>query len=602
MSEVKGSDLVAHFLKAKGIEIAFGIIGSANSHIFDSINELGFTRVITTHHEQSAVLAAGAVFRASGKLSVALVTAGAGASNAVTGVVSNWADSIPCLIIAGQEGTQHLRSDCGRRMFGTQGYDSAKMVSDVSKYSKTIMNVSAIQDELEIAYQLCLTPRYGPVWLDIPFDVQSSRTEQRDWNHVEIPTQNVALNSVKAILAAIEKSERPLILGGHGVRLSGAQKEFKKFVEQTNVPVTLSWSAVDLFDSSDDRFVGRWGLYGQRAANLIVQSADLIVVFGSRLAIPQVGYDFRQFARGAKLIVVDVEECKHEVHLQILGDCKYVLKTLLDLDVRAWIDKSSWWAHCLYLTNFYPLVSKEHTDDGFVNSYKFIEKLSRLLDDDHILVTDMGTALLSGHQAIQLKSNQMMFTSNGLGEMGYGLPGALGAAFACPNRNVLCLNNDGGIMMNLQELHTIVEHDLKVKVVIFNNDGYLMIKHTQQMLFKGRYVQVDKNTGVGLPDFSKLMPAFGYKYFELREWGDEGEEGKGVEVISAFLAHPSRCVLEVFMHPEQSFIPKVKGISQADGTITPAPIEDMSPFINLDELQKHLLVQPTKTSLNGKRD
>mmetsp|Transcript_8161 Transcript_8161/g.36694 ORF Transcript_8161/g.36694 Transcript_8161/m.36694 type:complete len:563 (-) Transcript_8161:12-1700(-) len=560
MAEFKGSDLVADFLKAKGIEIAFGIIGSANSHIFDSINELGFTRIITTHHEQSAVLAAGAVFRASGKLSVALVTAGAGASNAVTGVVSNWADSIPCMIIAGQEGTQHLRNDRARRMFGTQGYDAAKMVSDVSKYSKSIMNVSAIQDELEKAYELSLTPRYGPVWLDVPFDVQSTHTERRDWNPVEIHTPKLAANTVQQILSAIEKSERPLILGGHGVRLAGAQEEFRRFVEQINIPVTLSWSAIDLLDSFNTRFVGRWGLYGQRAANLIVQSADLIVVFGSRLAIPQVGYDIRQFARGAKIIVVDIEECKHEVHMQILGDSKAVLKALLDMDVKAWIDQSGWWKHCLYLTDYYPLVSKEHTDDGFVNSYIFMDKLSKLVDDDHIIVTDMGTALLSGHQAIQLKSNQTMFTSNGLGEMGYGLPGALGAAFACPNRNVLCLNNDGGIMMNLQELHTIIEHDLKVKVVIFNNDGYLMIKHTQQMLFKGRYVQVDKNTGVGLPDFSKLLPAFGYKYFELREWG-ESEKGRGIGVISDFLAHPSQCVLEVFMHPEQTFIPKVKGIA-----------------------------------------
>lgn len=597
MSELsKASDLIAEFLKAKEIKLAFGVIGSANAYIFDSIHTLGYTEIITTHHEQSAVMAAGAVFRASGRLSVALVTAGAGASNAVTGVISNWADSIPCLVLAGQEGTHHLEIDAERRMFGTQGYDAAKMMLDVTKLSRCVLDPCSLQDALEDAYEMSLTPRYGPVWLDIPFDVQAARVQPREWRALADNKPMPVLSEVRQIIAAIRESKRPVILGGHGVRLAGAQANFKEFTSNLNVPVSLSWSAIDLLASSDENFVGRWGLYGQRAANFIVQSADLVLVFGSRLAIPQVGYDFNQFARGAKVIVVDIESCKHPVHLQVFGDCKLVLETLEHMDMTQWMDSDGWWSHCSAMKQLYPLVSEEHEDEGgYVNSYKFIGELSKRLDDDHVVVTDMGTALLSGHQSIHLKAGQTMFTSLGLGEMGYGLPGAIGAAFACPSRNVLCLNNDGGIMMNLQELHTIVEHKLKVKVVIFNNDGYLMIKHTQKMLFKGNYVQVDKKTGVGLPDFSKLMPAFGYEYFKLHSWETD------TDIIAEFLAHPSASALEVFMHPEQAFIPKVKGVALEDGKIAPAPLEDMSPLLGIRALEEGMLVPLSDTSKAAKR-
>jgi acetolactate synthase-1/2/3 large subunit len=247
---------------------------------------------------------------------------------------------------------------------------------------------------------------------------------------------------------------------------------------------------------------------------------------------------------------------------------------------RIWGYKEEWEKYCDDTKAEYPWIDKTiHNDNGKINSYKFIDKISDHLKEDHIVVTDMGTALLSGHQAIKLKKGQTMFTSLGLGEMGYGLPGALGAALACPTKPVLCLNCDGGMMMNLQEAHTIVEHNLPIKIIIFNNDGYLMIKHTQKMLFKGDYTSVDKETGVGLPNFSRLMRGFGYTYFSLQSW-DSADL-----VLDAFFKLDAPACLEVFMDPEQDFVPKVKGVLKEDGTIFPPPIEEMSPLLPREKVE-----------------
>jgi acetolactate synthase-1/2/3 large subunit len=592
---VKVSDIIADYLKEKGIEIVFGIIGSANSHIFDSINKLGYTKIINTHHEQAAVLAMGAYYRASGKLSAAIVTAGGGATNAVTGVVSNWADSIPGIIISGQENYNYVNTQEALRMYGTQGLNITKMVSEVTKKAIAFDDQMNIQDVLEDLDKETISGRPGPVWLDIPMNLQAKMEDTRDWKFYSKQIKKV---NVDDIIDAINQAERPVIIGGNGIRLSGAKEQFKTFVSYATVPVLLTWSGIDLLNDNNPFYFGRFGLYGQRAANFIVQNADTIIVLGSRLALPQVGYDFSQFARGAKIIIVDIDELeatKYSVDKHIKADCSDVLYSLIDKTYMLWGYKKDWVNYCDDLKKKYPLVEDSHKDNGYLNSYKFITKMSEYLKDDHIVVTDMGTALLSGHQNIKLKPNQTMFTSQGLGEMGYGLPAALGAALACPNKPVLCLNCDGGIMMNMQELHTIVENDLPVKIIIFNNDGYLMIKHTQKMLFKGDYVSVNKKTGIGLPRFDKVMPAFGYKYYHLKIWENFNQ------VMAYFINEPGPACLEVFMDPEQDFIPKVKGVLKEDGSIFPPPIEEMSPLLSLDEVKQNMIVEISEKSKLIKR-
>lgn len=592
---VKVSDIIADYLKEKGIDIVFGIIGSANSHIFDSINKLGYTKIINTHHEQAAIMAMGAHYRASGRLSAAIVTAGGGATNAVTGVVSNWADSIPGIIISGQENYNYVSTQENLRMYGTQGLNITKMVKDVTKKAVAFNDNSDIQTTLEILNHTTTVGRPGPVWLDIPMNLQAKMVNKRDWNFIE-PIK--IETDVEYIVDEINLSKRPVIIGGNGIRLSGAKNKFRELVDYARIPTLLTWSGIDLLDDNNENYFGRFGLYGQRAANFIVQNADLVIVLGSRLALPQVGYDFSQFARGAKIIVVDIDELEGEKYPvnYIWGDCKDVIQSLIDSSHMMRGYKQEWVAYCQVMKNKYALVESYHKDNGYLNSYRFITKMSDYLKDDHIIVTDMGTALLSGHQNIKLKPNQTMFTSQGLGEMGYGLPGALGAALACPNKPVLCMNCDGGIMMNLQELHTIIENELNnLKIIIFNNDGYLMIKHTQRMLFKGDYVSVDKKTGIGLPNFSKLLPAFGYDYYELKEWENFDN------VMTQFLNNPKASVLEVFMDPEQDFIPKVKGVLKHDLTILAPPIEEMSPLLSLDELKNNMLVDISEKSKLIKR-
>lgn len=590
----KVSDLVAEFLKEKQIEVVFGIIGSANAHIFDSIDKLGYTKIINMHHEQAVVLAMGAYYRASGKLSAAIVTAGGGASNAVTGIVSNWADSIPGLIFSGQEPSKYLKQHSELRMYGTQGFNIVKMLDDVLKYGVTVFDANEVQNELEKAFAISYGGRPGPCWIDFPLDIQSMVVESREWTQSSIEQKKI---DVSKIVTMLNKAKRPVILGGHGVRLSGAKAEFKQLVDTLQIPTCLSWSGIDLLPSDHPNFYGRFGLYGQRAANFIVQNSDLVLVLGSRMALPQVGYDFSQFARDAKIILVDIdslEGSKYRNDLYLQEDCKQVLEELNTQQFEN-CDRAEWISYCDDIKSRYPWVNEEHKDNGYINSYRFMERISNHLADNHIIVTDMGTGLLSGHQAIKLTGNQVMFTSQGLGEMGYGLPGAIGAQFSNLNSPVLCLNCDGGIMMNLQELHTIVENELPIKIVIFNNDGYLMIKHTQKLFFKSHYVSVDKKTGIGLPDFSKLLPAFGYDYYSLKEWDSFDE------TVSNFLANPKMAVLEVFMDPDQDFIPKVKGVLQEDNTILAPPIEEMSPLLSLETIEKEMKIGVSEKSMRIKR-
>ncbi len=586
----KVSDVIAEFLKELDIKIVFGIIGSANSHIFDSITKLGFTKIVFLHHEQACVMAMGAYYRASGKLSAALVTAGGGATNAVTGIASNWADSIPGFIICGQESSNYCKDYSDLRMIGTQGLDIVHMTSKIVKFGIRVENQHEIQEHLSTALFETINNRPGPVLLDVPFDIQSKVTTMNPWKFAKQDQKNSLCDKTFEI---IKGSKRPVVICGNGVRLSRSNNLLKTFIEKHSLPTLFTWSAIDVIDNYHPMHFGRFGLYGQRAANFIIQNADVIIVLGSRLALPQTGYDFSQFAREAKIIVVDIDEQEinkykeyyAEFHIQ---SCDIFLKNILTFESIS--PKKDWIDYCNNLKNKYPLVDESFTEDGFVNSYSFINKLSENLSDNHIIVTDMGTALLSGHQAIMLKGNQTMFTSLGLGEMGYGLPGAIGAAFACPEKPVLCLNCDGGIMMNLQEAHSIVENNLNVKIVIFNNDGYLMIKHTQKMLFEGKFIGVNTDTGLGLPNFESLMTSFGYEYFSLKSMNDFDVK------IDKFLSNSKPSVLEVFMNPEQDFIPKVKGVSRADGSIFSPPIEEMSPIISFEELKDNMIVSISEKS------
>ena len=598
---MKISDYIAEFLEKKNIKFVFGIVGAGNAHIFDSIDRRGFTEIICVHHEQAACMAMQTYYRTSGIVTAAILTTGGGSTNATTGVVSAWADSIPGLIISGNENSKFTYPENPLRMWGVQGYDSSGMMQSVTKYHTRVMEPKNVGFELEKAYAISLEGRPGPCWVDIPMNIQSSQIQEEEltvYEPVKIARESISLATVRVVADLLRAAERPLLWLGHGIRLAGATPSIEGLLDATKSPALVSWAGIDMVSSYHPQVFGRAGVYGQRSANFILQNCDFLLCIGTRLAVPQVGYDLSEFARAAKVVVVDIdpaEASKHSsrVDLSIVCDAKEFIEALLEeLKANPAPVKPDWMTRCEAYREKYPWVGPEHIDEGgFINSYTFMEKLNAHLKPDQVIVTDMGTALLSGHQVLRVGEGQRLMTSTGLGEMGYGLPGAIGASFARDRGEVLCLNCDGGIMMNLQEIQTVVHHKLPIKIIIFNNDGYLMIKHTQKALFKGHYSGTDDKSGVSCPDFSKLAKAFDLPSFQIRSWDDFDR------ILPQVQAYDGPLICEMFMHPEQLFVPKLGLVSLPDGALVSPPLEDLSPILPRSELREAMLIGIHEKSL-----
>ncbi|EDZ64446.1 acetolactate synthase [beta proteobacterium KB13] len=596
------SDYIAQFFEEHNIKKVFGIVGAGNAQIFDSISQLNYTEIIYVHHEQAAVMAAGAFYRASGKISAALLTTGGGSTNGITGVVSAWMDSIPLIVISGNENSKFTKNSNPLRIWGVQGYDSTKMVSDVTKWTYRVDDSLKIKSALQYGMHQALHGRKGPVWIDVPMNIQSSMFSDNDKkiNKCFLNKNNIFKNKhsnlnsgVKKSLSLIQKSRRPLLLLGAGLRNFQKQNKLISLLDKINIPFVLSWQASDLIKTDHSLNFGRPGVYGQRYSNFIIQNTDCLICVGTRLAIPQIGYDINEFAREASIVQVDIDPNEldkyfNNIDVTVLSDANDFLNKLsASIKVNNF---STWKNFCNKMKNKYPILGKEHRDpvgkDGkkYINSYRFMVHLENFFANDQIIVTDMGTALLSGHQIIKLKSRQRMFTSTGLGEMGYGLPAAIGAALANKNKDILCLNCDGGMMLNLQELQTIKHYNLSIKIIIFNNDGYLMIKHTQNNLFNGRYVGVNKKTGVSCPDFGKLAKAFGFPAFKINKVSEIDRK------LTKVFQTSGPVICEIMMHPEQMFYPKLSVAKDEKGILVSPPLEDLSPLVEKDDLEDSMLI------------
>ncbi len=598
---IKVSELIADFLEKKKIRHVFGIIGAGNANIFDAISRKGFTEIVCVHHEQAAVMAMGAYYRIAGTISASLVTTGGGSANAVTGVVNCWMDSIPGIVISGNENSKFTSEKNPLRIWGIQGFDSVRMVQGITKYAKRVKNPLSIRAELEKAYYICSTGRPGPVWLDVPMNIQATHVEQNELTIHNPKTvdqyktgeefDNLEL-SVTKLGELLSQSARPLIWLGHGIRLAGAVDLIEPILDKLGIPALVSWQGIDMIDSNHPLIIGRAGVYGQRAANIALQNCDFLLTIGTRLAIPQIGYEINEFAREARIAMVDIDpdeikKFSSRIDLPICADARLFFQKFLEIGrVNKTAKVLSWKKQCQVYNERFPIIDKEHEDkNDYINSYPFMDRLSKKLKPDQIIVTDMGTALLSGHQVLNIKKGQRLLTSTGLGEMGYGLPGAIGASFACDKGEVICLNCDGGMMMNLQELQTIAHHRLPIKIIIFNNEGYLMIKHTQKSLFEGRYIAVNKESGVSCPNFSKLAKAFDFKSYQIRTWDDFEE------YIPQILVMNEPVICNVFTHPEQLFVPKLSLAAKKDGSIVSPPLEDLYPFISLEDLRKNMIIK-----------
>jgi acetolactate synthase-1/2/3 large subunit len=591
--DIKVSDLVADFLEARGLRHVFGIIGAGNANLFDAVGRQGFTEIVCVHHEQAACMAAQIYYRMTDQVSAVLLTTGAGSTNAVTGIVSAWMDSIPMLAISGNENSRFARDDNPLRAWGVQGYDCTEMVRKVTKYAVRVFDPKMAVFELEKAIAIAASGRPGPVWVDIPMDIQSMSIKREDVKHYvatdERPRPSAA--DIKLLVEKIRNAKRPVLWLGNGIRLAGAADQVTPLISRLGIPTLVSWAGIDMVDSDNPLVYGRAGVYGQRCANFVLQNSDLVLAIGTRLAIPQIGYVVDELARDAELVVVDVDESEatklgKRIVLPIVADAGVFISELLTaLGNESLGAPAEWIAQCESYRKRYPWIGPEHADQPpFINSYIFMEKLVGYFKPDQVVVTDMGTALLSGHQVLKIKDGQRLMTSTGLGEMGYGLPGAIGASFARDRGEVMCLNCDGGMMMNLQELQTMAHHRLPIKLFIFNNDGYLMIKHTQTNLYAGRGFGVDSSSGVSCPDFSKLAKAFDFPAYQIHSWEDFER------VMPLVQAETGPVICEVFMHPMQFFVPKLSLAKQADGSIVSPPLEDLSPLLPRKELLEDMIV------------
>ncbi len=583
----KVADVIAETLFAQGITQVFGITGAGNIQIFDALARHGGFSLVFTHHEQAAVMAANTYFRTTGKLALALVTTGGGSTNAVTGVVSANMDSIPVLVIAGNEPSRYTTVENNLRIWGIQGFDSVQVMSPVSKIAMRVTNSSNVAENLTSAINTSLSGKQGVSWVEVPLDLQSVRVVAQDISDAELsPMPTASADQISSVISALRHAKKPLLWLGYGIKSAKAEDILKEFLHAHQIPFLLSWAGSDLIDNGNYLYVGKAGVYGQRHANLVLQASDYVLAIGTRLAIPQIGYSLEELAPEARIDLVDIDS--NEVHKlgerateAIQADAGDFLSQLLkELSSKSNLTFPNWLDHIVNVKEKFPLIAQEHEDtNGYMNSYKVIERLNGHFKDDSIFVTDMGTALLSGFYGLNLQENQRLMTSTGLGEMGFGLPAAVGAAFGRPDKDIICLNADGGMMMNLQELQTIVHHNLNVKIFIFNNDGYLMIKRSQIALLESRFVGVDTESGLSCPNFEKISTAFEIPYFRLRNWEDFDHGFKEI------LNKKGPSIIEIYMDPVQGFFPRLMTSASPNGALVSPPLEDLSPLISIEDLE-----------------
>ena len=596
---VKVSDYVFSFIQNLGVEEVFFVSGGGAMHLVDSLADMKNIRHIAMHHEQAAAMAAEGYARISGKPGVALVTTGPGGTNTITGLYGAWIDSIPVVFIAGQVPRSQMIGDSGLRQLGVQESDMVNLVKPITKYAVTVDDPSMIKYHLQKAYHLATTGRPGPVWLEFTLDIQGKITNLEELKEFVAEDGDILENDkllsiqVADCISMLEKAERPLIYTGYGIRLAHGEDVFSELVKMLNIPVVCSWTTSDLIPFDHDCFIGRCGIFGDRAGNFSVQNSDLLIILGSRMSIPQIGYNPKVFAREAKRIVVDIDKKELEKKslqpdLAIQNDVKkFMLEMLRQLrEKRTLLEIDPWLKKCRGWKEKYPVVLTSYRNiKDSVNSFYFIDVLSEKLDNKAVLCTDMGTSFTCTMQTFRIKKGQRLFTSSGHAPMGFGLPGAIGACGANNRKKTICISGDGGLQMNIQELQTLVHYKLPIILFLLNNGGYLTIKLMQQNHF-GRYVGAEKSSGLSCPDMIKLAKAYGIGAERISN--NEELHSK----IDNVLAQPGPYICEIMMSETQALIPRISSIKKPDGSIVSQPLENLFPFLDKEEFDQNMIIKP----------
>ena len=604
---IRLSDYVAARLVQHGITDVFMLTGGGAMHLNDALGRAEGLRYICCHHEQALAMAAESYTRLSGRLAALNVTTGPGGINALNGVHGAYTDSIAMIVLSGQVKLETLRSNApGLRQLGDQEADIVAMVTPITKFAALVSDPADIRFLIEKALWLAEHGRPGPVWLDIPIDVQSAMIDPDSLRGFDPAVEDDgalrgdALRApARQLIAMLRDARRPVLLPGTGVRIAGAHDLFLRVVDKLGIAIAPAWNAQDVVADDHPLYVGRPGTVGDRAGNFAVQKSDLLLVLGCRLNVRQISYNFAAFAPDAVKIMVDVDAAELakptiSIDLPVHADLKDFLTVLLEeldgYDVPP--------PHAAYVAwgqerrRRYPALLPEYWDTkGMVNPYCFVETLFDALAEDEVIVMADATAAVCTVQAARLKRGQRLYSNSGAASMGYDLPATIGAWHAMarglgpthPDR-VICLAGDGSIMQNLQELQTIVGQRIPAKIFLYNNSGYHSIRQSQQAYFNGFSVGCGPDSGVTFPDFSKIAAAFGLDYICV------SDHDLMADAIAFTLATPGAALCEIMIDKGQNFAPKVSSRRLEDGTMVTAPMEDLAPFLPRDELAEALAV------------
>lgn len=588
---IKLSDYVFQFLESKGVKQAFMLPGGGAMHLDDSIGKsnIDYTCFL---HEQGAAIAAEAYAQHTNTPGLVLVTSGPGATNAITGVTAGWIDSTPMIVISGQSKRADLVGDKGVRQIGSQEVQIVPMVTPITKYAVQILEPAEIRYHLERAYHEATTGRPGPVWLDIPLDVQAVMLEaDKLGGYTPQDEKRCPINEqIKRIIKLFREADKPLVLAGNGIKLADATNLLYKLLDILQIPVQTTWKTIDMFGEEEELYVGHPGIMGDRGANLVLQEADVILSVGCRLDTSVTAFNDKNFGKNAKKVIVDIDENeikRMEVDKTVAVVCgaKMFLKEFLDQvkenqEMLLSEEKKNTWKlwteHCRKLRERYPVIMQEHVSaEGYVSAYYFIGRLCEFLREDDVIVPESsGGAGEITYQAFRLKKGQKMKNAAGLGSMGFGLPYAIGSCIANDRRRTVLINGDGAFQLNIQELETLHRLKLPVKMFIWNNDGYASIRSMQRNNFGGHYVASDRDSGLTMPNLCNVAEAYGFKTYRIH---DNGE----LDVILPEIMkdnEPAFCELMVL--PEETVSPRVKAIVGEDGKMTSGPLEKMWPYLD----------------------
>jgi acetolactate synthase-1/2/3 large subunit len=568
------SDYIIQYLRDKhNIDTIFTVSGGGCIFLIDSLGHTEGVNYVATHHEQAAAIAAEGYARMNNKLGACIVTSGPGATNVMTGTLCSWLDSIPVIVISGQVNKELTTNFTGLplRQLGDQEYNIVESVKNMTKYAVQVNNVDDIRFHLEKACTLATTGRPGPVWLDIPLNIQSAEINPEQLHgyneSIEFPQANKL--DIEQVITKWNKAKKPLLLVGNGIRLSGGVNELRELLAKTNIPTISAVNGNDIVTSDYEHYCGRFGTHAQISANRLLSECDFLLSIGSRLYVRQTGYNFKGFAKQAHKVYVDIDQNEldkptlfpdHKIH----SDAKDFINKLLQEDIN--VSNLEWLEECEE-SNKSPKVLQRHRDKKHNASvYAFIEQLSKVLPKDHHVVTSDGSANVVTMQVMDLTGDQRLITNTGCAPMGYGLPAAIGAAI---HNKIVCIEGDGSLHLNVHELQTMKHYNLPIKLIIINNDGYLSIKVSQKTFFNGNYVASEKNSGISFPNYKKLIKAYDLPYFSITN------NANIHPTLTEFLSQEGPCVLEVFTDPDEFHEPKVIAKLDDEGKFIPGELNNI---------------------------